>query len=214
MSDSKGVFMSQSKNIKRLVLLSMFIGIEIVLMCTPLGFIPIGPIKATTLHIPVLILAMVLGVKEGMILGLFFGISSIITNTLQPAMFSFCFSPFYSIGDISGNLGSIVIAVFPRLMLAIFCGGLYKQLSKQIKHELAIGISSAVGSLVHTFMVILLIYHFFGREYAHVAGFAYETFLNVIKMTILTNGMTEAILAVIISISIMKVFKVKGVHYE
>ena len=38
--------------------------------------------------------------------------------------------------------------------------------------------------------------------------------LNVIKMTILTNGMTEAILAVIISISIIKVFKVKGVHYE
>lgn len=206
--------MLQSKRIKRLVLLSMFIGIEIVLMSTPLGYIPIGPIKATTLHIPVLILAMILGVKEGMILGLFFGLSSIITNTFQPTLFSFCFTPFYSVGEISGNFGSIIIALIPRMMIGFICGMLFKLLSKRIKNELAIGISSAVSTLVHTFMVMFLIYIFFGKEYASVAGFAYETFIEVIKMTILTNGVAEAILAVILSIGILKAFKVKGVRYE
>ena len=206
--------MLQSKKIKRLVLLSMFIGIEIVLMNTPLGFIPIGPIKATTLHIPVLILAMVLGVKEGMILGLFFGLSSIITNTFQPSLFSFCFSPFYSIGEISGNIGSVIIALLPRMMLGLICGMFYKLLSKRINHELAIGISSVISSLAHTFMVMFFIYIFFGKEYALTAGFAYETFMDVIKMTILTNGLAEAILAVILSISILKAFRVKGVLYE
>lgn len=206
--------MLQSKRIKRLVLLSMFIGIEIVLMSTPLGFIPIGPIKATTLHIPVLILSMVLGVKEGMILGLFFGFSSIFTNTFQPSLFSFCFSPFYSIGEISGNMGSVIIALLPRMMLGVICGMLYKRLSKSMNHEVAIGISSAISTLAHTFMVMFFIYIFFGKEYALTAGFAYETFMDVIKMTILTNGLAEAILAVILSISIMKVFKVKGVRYE
>ena len=206
--------MLQSKRIKRLVLLSMFIGIEIVLMSTPLGFIPIGPIKATTLHIPVLILSMVLGVKEGMILGLFFGFSSILTNTFQPSLFSFCFSPFYSIGEISGNMGSVIIALLPRMMLGVICGMFYKLLSKRINHEVAIGISSAISTLAHTFMVMFFIYIFFGKEYALTAGFAYETFMDVIKMTILTNGLAEAILAVILSISIMKAFKVKGVRYE
>ena len=52
--------MNRSKKIKRLVLLSMFIGIEIVLMSTPLGYIPIGAIKATTLHIPVIIISILL----------------------------------------------------------------------------------------------------------------------------------------------------------
>ena len=204
----------QSKKIKRLVLLSMFIGIEIVLMNTPLGYIPIGPIKATTLHIPVLILSMILGVKEGVILGLFFGLSSIVINTLNPTLFSFCFTPFYSIGEINGNLGSIVIALLPRMMLGLICGILYKFLSKKVKQEIAIGISSGVSTLVHTFMVMSLIYLFFGKEYASIAGFAYETFIDVIRLTILTNGLAEAFLAIVLSISILKAFRVKGETYE
>lgn len=204
----------QSKKIKRLVLLSMFIGIEIVLMNTPLGYIPIGPIKATTLHIPVLILSMILGVKEGVILGLFFGLSSIVINTLNPTLFSFCFTPFYSIGEINGNFGSIVIALLPRMMLGLICGILYKFLSKKVKQEIAIGISSGVSTLVHTFMVMSLIYLFFGKEYASIAGFAYETFIDVIRLTILTNGLAEAFLAIVLSISILKAFRVKGETYE
>lgn len=206
--------MLQSKKIKRLVLLSMFIGIEIVLMSTPLGFIPIGPIKATTLHIPVLILAMVLGVKEGAILGLLFGIFSILTSTFQPTVFSFCFSPFYSVGEIHGNFYSIIIALLPRILLGVNCGICYKFLSKRMKLEQAVGISSVICTLVHTFSVMFLIYIFFGKEYASIANFAYDTFLNVIKVTILTNGIAEAFLALVISILLMKAFKVKGALYE
>ncbi|MGN1344624.1 MAG: ECF transporter S component, partial [Traorella sp.] len=95
--------MSKTKAIRRLVLLSLFIGIEVVLMCTPLGYIPIGAIKATTLHIPVIVISIILGVKEGAILGFVFGMSSLIMSTINPSLFSFCFSPFYSIGDIHGN---------------------------------------------------------------------------------------------------------------
>lgn len=204
----------QLKKIKRLVLLSMFIGIEIVLISTPLGYFPLGPIKATTLHIPVLILSMILGIKESILLGFFFGLSSIVINTFQPTLFSFCFTPFYSFGEIHGNFGSIIIALFPRIMLGIVCGNLYRFLRNKMNHEWAIGISSAIATLSHTLMVMSLIYLFFGKEYASVAGFAYETFIDVIRLTILTNGMAEAILAIIVSISIMKAFKVKGVLYE
>ena len=59
-----------------------------------------------------------------------------------------------------------------------------------------------------------MIYIFFGKEYAQVANFAYETFLTVIQTTILTNGVVEAILAMFVTIGIIKVFRVKGVFHE
>ena len=47
---------------KNLSFMSLFIAIEILMVMVPfLGFIPIGPLRATTLHIPVIIAGIVLG---------------------------------------------------------------------------------------------------------------------------------------------------------
>ena len=54
-----------SKKTKYLVLVTMFCSIEVLLMFTPLGFIPIGPMKATTMHIPVILAGILLGIKGG-----------------------------------------------------------------------------------------------------------------------------------------------------
>ena len=59
-------------------------------------------------------------------------------------------------------------------------------------------------------MVMGMIYLFFGKEYALVANFAYDTFIKVILTTILTNGIMEAILAIFVTIGIIKAFRVKG----
>ena len=46
--------------------MSLFIAIELLMVMVPfLGFIPIGPLRATTLHIPVIIAAMTLGKEKG-----------------------------------------------------------------------------------------------------------------------------------------------------
>ena len=94
--------LNQSKT-KELVLLAMFIAIEIMLFIVPfLGFIPIGPLRATTMHIPVIVAAIVLGRKQGVIVGFVFGLLSLVINTIQPTATSFIFSPF-----ISGNILSL-----------------------------------------------------------------------------------------------------------
>ena len=70
---------------KNLSFMSLFIAIEILMVMVPfLGFIPIGPLRATTLHIPVIIAGIVLGKKQGAGIGLVFGISSLVINTIQP----------------------------------------------------------------------------------------------------------------------------------
>ncbi len=45
---------------------------SIINVYAPLGFIPIGPIMATMMYIPVILLGILLGVKEGASNGLFF----------------------------------------------------------------------------------------------------------------------------------------------
>ena len=61
--------MKNKMQTRRMALLGIFIGFELVLMLTPLGYIPIGPLKATTLHIPVILIAVACGWKEGAVLG-------------------------------------------------------------------------------------------------------------------------------------------------
>ena len=67
-----------NKKTKNLTLLALFIAIEAVMVMVPfLGFIPIGPLRATLLHVPVITAAIVLGTKQGCLIGLVFGLSSL-----------------------------------------------------------------------------------------------------------------------------------------
>ena len=62
--------MKQKDKTFQLVLTAFFLAIMILLASvTFLGFIPIGPLNATTLHIPVIIASIVLGPKLGAFLG-------------------------------------------------------------------------------------------------------------------------------------------------
>ena len=102
---------------------------------------------------------------------------------------------------------AIITLVFS---ISIITGVLYKILSKKLSIITAASVTGFISTLCHTAMVMFMIYFFFGKEYAQVANFAYDTFLTVIQTTILTNGVIEAILAIFVTIGIIKAFKVKG----
>ena len=76
------------------VTVALMMAVIAVLANTPLGMIQLPIIKATTVHIPVIIGAIVLGPLAGAILGATFGICSLISNTMAPTLLSFAFSPF------------------------------------------------------------------------------------------------------------------------
>ena len=84
------------KDTRYLVSVALMAAIVILLANTPLGMIQLPIIKATTVHIPVIIGAILLGPSAGAILGTIFGICSLISNTTAPTLLSFAFSPFLS----------------------------------------------------------------------------------------------------------------------
>ena len=79
-----------------MVSVALMAAIVIVLANTPLGMIQLPIIKATTVHIPVIIGAILLGPTAGGVLGGVFGLCSLFSNTTAPTLLSFAFSPFLS----------------------------------------------------------------------------------------------------------------------
>ena len=74
-----------------LVITAMLTAIVILLGFTPLGLIDLPLIKATILHIPVILGSLLLGWRKGAFLGAVFGAVSLIKNTMAPSVLSFAF---------------------------------------------------------------------------------------------------------------------------
>ena len=85
--------MGTKKDTRWMTGVALMMAIVILLANTPLGMIQLPIIKATTVHIPVILGAIVLGPMAGAILGMTFGICSLISNTMAPTLLSFAFSP-------------------------------------------------------------------------------------------------------------------------
>lgn len=182
---------------KKLALISFLVGIEFLLAIIPsIGFIPLGVINITTLQIPVILASLLLGSKVGGCMGAFFGIISIIQNTLSPNATSFVFSPFIEISGVHGNLASLIIALVPR----IACGIVPAMLAKKFSTFT----SSFVGSFTNTIGVLGFIYLFFKVPYAHVKQVGIHALFDILLTIIGTSGLIEAIVTSILCTLIIK----------
>ncbi len=192
--------MKTNKNTLFMAQFALLLAIEIIVCFTPLGSIPIGPIVATLAMIPVIITAILLGTGAGACMGAFAGLCSFLVMTfVSPSPTSFVFTPFYSVGDIHGNGWSLVICFVPRILVGVVAGVCFKLFSRlfaKLKkgHVLTYVLSGVLGSLTNTVLVLGGIYVFFGDSYAKAIGKSYDLLLALIGMTVLTNGIPEAIL--------------------
>lgn len=192
--------------------MALFTAIIFIMALVPgLGYIPLGVIRATIIHVPVMIGALVLGPKKGAILGGIFGLTSLINNTFAPTITSFVFSPFYTLGEIHGGLQSLIICFLPRILIGIVSYYVYqlvRKMLKQHKHSMTISLVLAgiAGSLTNTLLVMNLIYFLFGESYAAAKEITYEALYGTIMMVIGTNGIPEAIVAAILVTAIGRVF--------
>ena len=103
-------------NTRYMATLAMFCGVLLVMGVTGIGFIPLPVIKATTMHIPVILGAVLLGPGAGAVLGGVFGLCSIWANTTSPGLLAFAFSPFMTTEGLPGVLKSLWIALGCRIL--------------------------------------------------------------------------------------------------
>lgn len=220
--------MNKRKNaekIRELVVLAMFTAIVILLAFTPIGLIDLPLIKATILHVPVIIGSVVLGPKKGAFLGFIFGLTSLIKNSMAPSILSFAFTPFVPLPGLSkGSLLSLVICFIPRILVGVVpyftVNGieiLIEKLSGKNNRGIraaATTVAAVVGAFTNTILVMGMIFIFFKELYASANNIPVDTVFTVILGVVGTNGVPEAIAAAVITtpvcFAIEKVFERAG----
>lgn len=189
-----------------MVSVALMAAIVIVLANTPLGMIQLPIIKATTVHIPVIIGAILLGPSAGAILGAVFGVCSLISNTMAPTLLSFAFSPFMSTTGIPGALKAIWISVGCRILIGVVAGWLWILLSKlKVSQVIALPIVGFIGSMVNTVAVMGSIYLLFAQQYAQAREVGVTAVWGLIMGTVTASGIPEAIAAAVLVLALGKV---------
>ena len=184
---------SMSKT-KGLVQMAIFAALIVVLAFTPfIGYIPLGAA-----------------------LGGVFGLTSFINNTINPTLTSFVFTPFYSLGEYSGGIGSLIICFVPRILIGVVPFYVYRLVKKLSKNN---GVSSVglivaglSGALTNTLLVMNLIFVFFRNDYAAANGITVKAVYGFILSIIGINGIPEAIVAAVITLVLGKTLMKKGVQ--
>ena len=188
----------------RMVALAMMGAIVVLLANTPLGLIQLPVIKATTVHIPVILGAILLGPSAGCVLGGVFGICSLISNTIAPTLTSFAFSPFYADG-MMGALKAIWISVGCRVLIGLVSGWLWIILKKiKLPEIVALPIVGFVGSMTNTVAVMGSIYFLLAEQYAAAREVAVTAVYGLIMATITGAGVMEALAALVLVTAIGK----------
>lgn len=168
--------------VKKMTRIAMLGAIAAFMSLTPFGYIQIGLVKITFMHIPVIIAAIMEGVTGGIMVGLIFGISSLI-NSLSTPLAPVFLNP--------------MVSVFPRIMIGVFAALVYKKTKN-------VPLTAAVGTITNTVLVLFMVYVFAGAAFANIIHVSLATLGKVLVGIALNNGILEAIVAVIVITAIIK----------
>ena len=179
----------------RLARMALLVAIIILLTFTPLGYITLPFIAATTIQMPVIIGAMMMGPMAGLALGIAFGLSALCKVLMMPgadpvatAILSYNFFLY------------AVIAIVPRGLMGWLSGLLFAGLNKTLPNQrlISYGITGFVGSMLNTIFYL-------GSLWLMASGIVAEVYsmdisgVGAMVMTVAaTAGIPEAIFSCMI----------------
>ncbi len=175
--------------LRKLVIIGMLSGICMVLGLTGYGFIPLPTTKATIMHLPVIIGAILEGPIVGMAIGLIFGLFSIFQNLSAPTLLSFAFI-------------NPLVSVLPRILIALTAYATYRIFAKK-SETIGVGMGALVGSLTNTIGVLGMMYFLYAAEYAAAKSLDPDVVLSVIVGVATMNGIPEAVVSVLLIVPLV-----------
>lgn len=177
---------------RKLAIVGMLGAISAVLGVTPLGFIPIGAISITTMHLPVIVGAILEGPIVGMMVGLLFGIISMVRAFMTPIPTSFIF-------------WNPLVSIIPRMLIGLVSYYVYAFFKKSTKNEvISMGVSAFLGSMTNTVGVLGISVLIYQDRLSKALSISIEAVRATFAGIAVTNGIPEAIASVIIAVFVCK----------
>lgn len=181
----------QSLNYK-IAMTGIFGALSIILALTPIGYVQIGALAITIMHIPTILATLTAGLVPGLFTGLIFGISSLVKAAT------------------SGNASNIffvnpLVSVLPRVIFPIAVWGFFKLLNliPRMPKTVSGGIAAAAGTLVHTLLVLGALVIFYGKDLGLKSGEMLSGFFAFVAATLATNGLWEIVSASVLSVIVL-----------
>ena len=185
---------TQKNKTYRIAILGILSAFIIIQTFVPfLGNIPIPPLNPTIIHITVIVAAFVLSTKDGMLVGLVWGLARMVKAYTLPA------SPLDLL-----LWTNPIIAVVPRVLVGLVAGLVFHSFLKRKKEKVGMVIAAVLGSLTNTVLVLGFIALFYGNEYATALNVDPSNLLKVLAGIVATNGLGEAVAAGLIAPFIAK----------
>ena len=171
-------------NVRRMTVIGVLSAISIMMSMLPfIGYIPIGPVKATIMHIPVIIGAVIEGPLVGAAIGLIFGLTSLWNAFAQPVTLSPLFM-------------NPLVSVFPRILIGIVAYYVYQGTYKVTKKVYTSGfVAGIIGSLTNTAGVLGMIYILYADQYLSLIEKEGANVTKLLFGIVLTSGIPEALVA-------------------
>lgn len=198
-------FGSRTRRTRDLVLMAFFTAVILLMAFTPLGLIDLPLIKATILHVPVIIGAILLGPRAGAYFGLVFALSSLVKNTTAPALLSFAFSPLIPVpGAGRGSLWALVICFVPRILTGVVPYYIYHGLRRVMGgraagQSLSLVVAGVIGAVINTVLVMGMIGTLLADAFAAAKGISLNGVSAGIMGIVLANGVPETIAAAVLT---------------
>lgn len=174
-----------------MTVIAVFTTMIIVMAFVPmLGFIQIGAVSLTIIHIPVLIGGIFGGRKVAVSLATVFGLMSLIIALTRPT------------GPIDLVFQNPLVSVLPRILFGLALYEIYRGLEALIKNEyVSIPVAMILATVVHSILVLTSLF-VFGT--ATLSDLGITALLPFIWAVLLSNGFFEALLAGVVGGPIAK----------
>ena len=181
---------------RRLTATALMAALTLILGLTPLGFltIPFTTIDITLMCLPVIIGAVVIGPREGLLLGLLFGLTSMFKAITAPSVLVAALQPFP---------WALYPSIFiPRLLIPMAAWGVWR-LTLRLPRAVGLGITAAAGSLTNTVLFLGMFYLLGAQPIATHLGMSARAVGIMLATVVLTNGLPEAAAAVLLCVPII-----------
>lgn len=197
--------MQNLSKVHKMTLTAILAAIIFLLAFTPLGYLTVGPISATTIQMPVIIGAVLMGPASGALLGGFFGLSAIIKVLTVPGA-----DPFATTALAYAPLNYILVCMVSRIIMGWLTGLLAAFFQKMppfrkgFLSALGYGITGFVGSLLNTVFYLGLLWLLCAQVISTYYGVDLSGVGSLVMTTAWAAGIPEAIVSCIVVTAVCK----------
>ena len=191
------------ESVLNLTLTAVFLAIIIVMSFTPIGYLKVGTIEISLLAIPVAMGAALLGVGGGALLGLAFGVTSLIQ--------CFGMSAFGTALMGINPVFTAVLCIVPRVLVGVASALVYKALKgRSVQPNVSSLLSFLTAAVVNTVLFVGLFILLFGRTDFYTgleAQFATTGVIAFFAAFVGVNGIVEAVASALVGGALGAVIK-------